>query len=276
MTISVQTNASAIIALQNLNKTSTELQGAQNIISTGLLINTAKDNASVWSIAQGQRADVGALSAVQSSLNRALSIADVAQTAGASISDLLNQIKQKVVAAQDPSLDANSREAYNTDFQSLLRQVADVVNNANFDGANILNGSLTSNISFLANADATSFITLSNQNLSLGGTIISISATASIMVLTAAQTALTNINSSIKAVNQALGELGAQATAIQNHSIFVSKLSDVLNQGIGNLVDADMAKESAQLQALQAQQQLGVQALSIANSAPQIVLALFK
>ena len=276
MTISVQTNASAIIALQNLNKTSTELQGAQNIISTGLLINTAKDNASVWSIAQGQRADVGALSAVQSSLNRALSIADVAQTAGASISDLLNQIKQKVVAAQDPSLDANSREAYNTDFQSLLRQVADVVNNANFDGANILNGSLTSNISFLANADATSFITLSNQNLSLGGSIISISATASIMVLTAAQTALTNINSSIKAVNQALGELGAQATAIQNHSIFVSKLSDVLNQGIGNLVDADMAKESAQLQALQAQQQLGVQALSIANSAPQIVLALFK
>ncbi len=276
MTISVQTNASAIIALQNLNKTSTELQGAQNIISTGLLINTAKDNASVWSIAQGQRADVGALSAVQSSLNRALSIADVAQTAGASISDLLNQIKQKVVAAQDPSLDPTSREAYNTDFQSLLRQVADVVNNANFDGANILNGSLTSNISFLANADATSFITLSNQNLSLGGSIISISATASIMVLTAAQTALTNINSSIKAVNQALGELGAQATAIQNHSIFVSKLSDVLNQGIGNLVDADMAKESAQLQALQAQQQLGVQALSIANSAPQIVLALFK
>ena len=276
MTISVQTNASAIVALQNLNKTSTELQGAQNIISTGLLINTAKDNASVWSIAQGQRADVGALTAVQSSLNRASSIADVAQTAGASISDLLNQIKQKVVAAQDPSLDSASREAYNTDFQSLLRQVADVVNNAAFDGANILNGSLTSNISFLANADATSFITLSNQNMSLGGSIISIGATASILVLTAAQTALTNINSSIKAVNQALGELGAQATAIQNHSIFVSKLADVLNQGIGNLVDADMAKESAQLQALQAQQQLGVQALSIANSAPQIVLSLFK
>ena len=276
MTISVQTNASAIIALQNLNKTSNDLQGAQNIISTGLLINTAKDNASVWSIAQGQRADVGALTAVQASLNRASSIADVAQTAGASISDLLNQIKQKVVAAQDPSLDTASREAYNTDFQSLLRQVADVVNNASFDGANILNGSLGGNISFLANADATSFITLSNQNMSLGGSIISISAAASIFTLTAAQSVLNEINSSIKTVNQALGELGAQATEIQNHSTFVAKLSDVLNQGIGNLVDADMAKESAQLQALQAQQQLGVQALSIANSAPQIVLSLFK
>ena len=276
MTISVQTNASAIIALQNLNRTSDELQGAQNIVSTGLLINTAKDNASVWSIAQGQRADVGALTAVQSSLNRASSIADVAQTAGASISDLLNQIKQKVVAAQDPSLDAASRDAYNTDFQSLLRQVSDVVNNASFDGANILNGSLSGNISFLANADATSFLTLTNQDMSLGSSIITISAGASIFTLTSAQSVLNEINDSIKKVNAALGDIGAQATEIQNHTTFVAKLSDVRNQGIGNLVDADMAKESAQLQALQAQQQLGVQALSIANSAPQIVLSLFK
>ena len=276
MTISVQTNASAIIALQNLNKTSDQLQGAQNIVSTGLLINTAKDNASVWSIAQGQRADVGALTAVQSSLNRASSIADVAQTAGASISDLLNQIKQKVVAAQDPSLDAASRDAYNTDFQSVLRQVSDVVNNASFDGANILDGSLAGNISFLANADATSFLTLTNQDMSLGGSIITISSAASIFTLTAANTVLNEINDSIKKVNAALGDIGAQATEIQNHTTFVAKLSDVLNQGIGNLVDADMAKESAQLQALQAQQQLGVEALSIANSAPQIVLSLFK
>ena len=274
MTISVQTNASAIIALQNLNKTATELQGAQNIVSTGLLINTAKDNASVWSIAQGQRANVGALTAVQASLNRASSIADVAQTAGASISDLLNQVKQKVVAAQDPSLDTASRAAYNTDFQSLLRQISDVVNNASFDGANILNGSLAGNISFLANADATSFITLSSQNMSLGSSIITIGSTSSILPLSA--TALAEVNASIINVNSALGDMGAQATEIQNHTTFVAKLSDVLNQGIGNLVDADMAKESAQLQALQAQQQLGVEALSIANSAPQIVLSLFK
>ncbi len=276
MTISVQTNASAIIALQNLNRTSNDLQSAQNVVSTGLLISTAKDNASVWSIAQGQRADVGALGTVQSSLNRAASIADVAQTAGASISDLLNQVKEKVVAAQDPSLDATSRAAYNTDFQSLLRQITDVVNNASFDGANILNGSLSGNISFLANADATSFITLSTQNMSLGGSIIKVGATASIFALTAAGTVLSQINTSISNVNAALGNIGAQATEIQNHSTFVSKLSDVLNQGIGNLVDADMAKESAQLQALQVQQQLGVQALSIANAAPQIVLSLFK
>jgi flagellin len=276
MTISVQTNASAIIALENLNKTAGDLQSAQGIVSTGLMINNAKDNASVWAIAQGQRADVNALTAVTSSLNRATSIADVAMTAGQSVSNLLNQIKQKVVAAQDPSLDPTSRAAINNNFVSLLTQITDVVNNAAFDGANILDGSLTSNISFLANADATSFITLSVQNMSLGGAIVSIASTQTISTLTAAQGVLAQVNASIAAVNSALGDIGSQSTQIQNHTTFVNQLSDVLNQGIGNLVDADMAKESATLQALQVQQQLGVQALSIANSAPQIVLSLFK
>ena len=276
MSISVQTNSAALIALENLNKTATNLQSAQNEISTGLAINSAKDNASIWAIAQAQRADVSALGAVQSSLNRASSIADVAQTAGQSISDLLNQIKQKVIAAQDPSLDANSRAAYNTDFQSLLSQITDVVNNASFDGANILNGSLTGNISFLANADASSFITLSVKDMSLGGSIITMASTDSIGTLTAAQNVLSEVNASIANVNSSLGDIGAQSTQIDSHNVFVGKLSDVLTQGIGNLVDADMAKESASLQALQVQQQLGVQALSIANQAPQIVLSLFK
>lgn len=276
MTISVHTNTSALIALQNLNKTNDDLQQAQNRISTGLAITGAKDNASVWAIAQGQRADVGALSAVQSSLNRASSIADVASTAGSSISDLLNQIKEKVVAAQDPSLDSTARAAVNTDFKSLVRQISDVVSNAEFDGANILDGSLTNGIQFLANAEATSTITLSSQNLSLGGSIISISATDSLGTLTAATNMLAAVNSSIAKTNAALGSLGAQSKQIDAHNTFVSKLSDTLESGIGNLVDADMAKESARLQSLQVQQQLGVQALSIANAAPQVVLSLFK
>ncbi len=276
MTISVQTNAAALTALQNLNKTASDLQNAQNRISTGLSIASAKDNASVWAIAQAQRADVNALSAVQSSLNRASSIADVAATAGQSISDLLNEIKAKVVAAQDPSLDPNSRSAINADFTSLLRQISDVVNNASFDGANILNGSLAGDISFLANSDASSFITLSVKDMSLGGVIITMASTDTIGTLTAAQTVMSEITSSIANVNSALGDLGAQSKQISAHNVFVSKLSDVLTQGISNLVDADMAKESARLQALQVQQQLGVQALSIANQAPQIVLSLFK
>ena len=276
MTISVQTNVSALIALQNLNKTNTDLQGAQNQISTGLAISNAKDNASVWAIAQGQRADVGALTAVKQSLDRASSISDVAMTAGQSISDLLNEIKAKVVAAQDPSLDTISRAAIDTDFRALLRQISDATANAQFDGANILDNSLPAGIQFLANADATNFITLSGQDFSLGGTIITMSATSTIQTVTNAAMVLTQISHSIANVNAALGDIGAQAKQIQAHNTFISKLSDVLEGGISNLVDADMAKESARLQALQVRQQLGVQALSIANTAPQVILQLFK
>jgi flagellin len=275
MSISVHTNNAAMVALQNLNATQTDLQQVQNRISTGLAIGDAKDNASIWAIAQGQRADIGALGAVKMSLDRATSIADVSMTAGQSISDLLIQLKEKVVAAQDPSLDQTSRNALDADYKSILRQVTEVTQNATFNGADLLDGS-TPDIRFIAYADANAFITLSQQNMSLGGGIITLGATSSITTITLAQQALTDLTASIANVNQALGNLGAQAKQITAHSSFISKLTDTLTAGVGNLVDADVAKESAHLQALQVQQQLGAQALSIANQAPQVILSLFK
>ncbi len=276
MAMSVNTNQAALVALQNLNKTNSNLGTVQNHISTGLAISTAKDNASVWAIAQGQRADIGALAAVKMSMDRAKSISDVAATAGASISDLLVQMKEKVVAAMDPSIDAASRSALDSDFKSILRQITQVTQNATFDGANLLDGSITPGIKFIANADATGFITLSTQNMSLGGSLITVAATASLGTITFATAILAQLATSITRVNGALGNLGSQSTQIENHASFVSKLTDQLNTGVGNLVDADLAKESARLQALQVQQQLGAQALSIANQAPQIILQLFK
>jgi flagellin len=275
MAMSVHTNEAALIALQNLNKTTSELGDVQNRISTGLAIGSAKDNAAVWAIAQGQRADIGSLGAVKMSLDRATSIADVASAAGATISDLLVQMKEKVVAAMDPSLDTASRTALDSDFKSILRQITQVAGNAVFDGANMLDGSVPQ-IKFLANADASSFITLSGQNLSLGGGIITVPSTASLSTITLATAVLAQVTTSISQTNQALGNLGSQAKALASDATFVSQLTDQLNAGVGNLVDADLAKESAQLQALQVQQQLGAQALSIANQAPQILLQLFK
>ena len=276
MTIGVHTNQAALIALQNLNKTNDSMEGVQGRISTGLKVQGAKDNASVWGIAQAQRADIGALSAVKMSLDRATSVSDVALTAGETVSDLLNVLKEKVVAAMDPSIDTASRNALDSDFKATLKQITQALTNASFDGANLLNGSLTSNIRFLANADANAYITLSVKNLSLGGSILTVAAGASIATATLATGILTQLNASIANVNQALGDIGAQAKQIEAHNTFISKLTDVLNSGIGNLVDADLAKESARLQALQVQQQLGAQALSIANQAPQIVLSLFQ
>ena len=276
MAISVHTNTAALVALQNLNSTNEKLTQAQGRISTGLKIANAKDNAAVWSIAQDQRAAIGALAAVKMSLDRATSVAQVTMSAGESVSDLLVQIKEKVVAAMDPSISASSRQALNSDYKSLLRQISQVVQSAEFNGSNILDGSLLTDIKFLANEAATNFITLSVKNMTLGNSIITVGMASSIGTVTIATTVLARIDASLANVNSALGDIGAQAKQIENHNTFVSKLTDVLTSGVGNLVDADVAKESAALQALQVQQQLGAQALSIANSAPQIILSLFR
>jgi flagellin len=275
MTNSVHTNVAAQIALQNLSTTNSRLADVQSRVSTGLKVQGAKDNAAIWAIAQTQRADVGALGAVKQSLDRATSIADVALSAGESISDLLNQLKEKVTAAKDTSLKTQSRQLLDADFKALMKAIKSAVDNAAFDGGNILNGSLTNGIKFLANADASAFVTLSSKNLSLGGGILELSLSDSLLTLTGATNALGKLDDSITQLNAALGEIGAQAKQIQAHNTFVSKLVDTLESGIGNLVDADLAKESARLQALQVQQQLGAQSLSIANQAPQIILSLF-
>ena len=179
MTISVHTNKAALTALQNLNKTNDELGSVQERVNTGLKIGNAKDNAAIWAIAQGQRADIGALGAVRISLERANSIAEVSLTAGESISDLLVQLKEKVVSAMDTSLDVNSRTALDSDFKAILRQITQVIQNSAFDGANLFSGA-GGNIQFLANAEATSRLTLSTRTLALGGSNITIPANASI------------------------------------------------------------------------------------------------
>ena len=276
MTLSVNTNNAALIALQNLNATNDEMTGVQSRISTGLKVASAKDNASVWSIAQNQRSDIGALDSVTNSLNRASSIAQVAMTAGTSISDLLSQIREKVVGATDPSQDPASRASLNSDYTSLLHQITQVIQGASFDSANVLDGSTGGNLRFLANSDGTGYVTLAAKDMTLGGSIITLGSTSTISTPTAASNILTQLDASLANVDAALGDLGAQSRQIDAHNTFISKLSDVLTTGVGNLVDADLAKESARLQALQVQQQLGAQALSIANSSPQVILSLFR
>ena len=276
MTISVHTNRSALTALQQLNKTNDRLADVQSRVNTGLKVQGAKDNASTWAVAQGQRADIGALAAVKTSLDRAQSITDVALAAGETVSDLLTEIKAKVTAAMDPSISATSRTAIENDFKALMRQISQTVQDAEFDGANILNNSITAGIQFLSNADANRYITLSPRNLTLGGGLITFTLGANLTTVAMATTVMARVNASIDLVNGALAAIGSQAKQITAHNKFVSKLQDTLETGVGNLVDADLAKESARLQALQVQQQLGVQALGIANSAPQVVLSLFR
>jgi flagellin len=276
MNASINTNQSAMIALQNLNTTSDELSAVQMRISTGRRVETAKDNASIWTLAQGQRGDIGALGAIRMGLDRATSIAEVALTAGTNISDLFIQLKEKVVAANDTTLDTVSRNLLNQDYRALVNQIARASKSAEFDGANLLDGTITGSLNFLADAKTSFNITLSAQNLSFGGTLVTLATTDSISTATLATVALTKVQASIVNVNKAMGALGAQLRQIQAHNTFLSKLSDAIETGVGNLVDADLAKESARLQALNVKQELGTQSLSIANRQPQQILNLFK
>ena len=272
---SVNTNVGAMIALQNLNATSSELMSTQNRISTGLKVASAKDDGAAFAIAQTQRATVSSLDAVKDSLSRGSSVVDVAMSAGSSVSDMLTQLKEKALAASDTSLDTTSRNALNADFTSIRDQITKTLSNATFNGINLVDGT-NSNITALANSDGTGKITVAGQNMSLGGSIVTLAATASFSTATSAANLLTTIDTSINNVSSSLASLGTSSKALDNHAAFVSKLQDSITAGIGNLVDADMAKESAKLQALQTKQQLGVQALSIANQSTGTVLSLFR
>lgn len=274
MTTSVHTNSAALVALQNLNRTNDRLTDVQNRVSTGLKVQGARDNAAIWAVAEGQRSDMKALEAVTNSLNRATSVADVSMAAGEQIVELIGQLRQHATAAADPSISAESRQAYDNDFQALLQSITSFANNAAFDGSNILNNSLTADLDFLANTDASETITLSRQDLSLSG--LGLGAAPDLTTAANAASALALVETALTTATSRMAALGAESKRIDQHLVFISKLADTLETGIGQLVDADLAKESARLQALQVQQQLGAQALSIANSAPQIVLSLFR
>ena len=275
MSLSVNSNPGALIALQNLNATENSLQTAQNEVATGLAIANPSDNGAIWAIAQNQKANALSLDSVTQSLQRAQSTIQVATSAGTSVSDLLNQLKSKALAASDTSLDTTSRSALNADFTSLLNQIDTVVNNASFNGANLIKSG-GKNIQALDNSNGTSFLTITAEDLSVGGVNITLAATASISTATLAQGAITTINTSIENVNNSLAKLGTSENALTTQLSFIGTLQDTLDTGVGNLVNANLAKESAQLQALQTKQQLGVQALSIANSSSSVLLSLFR
>jgi flagellin len=274
MSFSVNTNTGAMTALQYLQQTQGALNKTQSAINSGLKVASAKDDGAIYAIAQNQRGAVAGYSSVINSLNNGSSAIDVALSAGQSISDLLIQLKQKALSAADTSLDTASRQALNADFTALRDQITTIVKNAVFNGFNLVDGS-TTKVQALASADGTRHVTTQAQNMSLSGSIVTIKNTSTISTQVKASALISTIQTSLTNVNSALAKLSAGSAKFSIQATFTQKLSDTLTAGIGNLVDANMADESAQLQSLQVKQQLGIQALSIANQAPQTILSLF-
>jgi flagellin len=301
-TNSINTNTAAMIALQNLTATQTQLGVTQNRINTGLKIASAKDNGAIWAIAQTQKAQVVSLDAVTNSLNNGKSVLDTTLQAGSQMMDILNQMRQKALAASDKGVDDPSRAQYQSEYTKLAQSYANVVASASFNGVNLLDAS-TGSVAAIGSADGQIKITsahgsglnaaaifASDASLSMtAGTVTAPATTASVDqvaaaagagwsdgVGTAADNSRKMIDLAIKKVTQGMSAFGVDSKAVDNQIELVGKLQDSLNTGIGNLVDANLAQESASLQALQTKQQLGVQALSIANQSTGILLGLFR
>jgi len=271
---SVNTNIGAMVALQSLNAINGELAVVQNRINTGLKVPSAKDNPAVWAIAQNQRAESRALNAVIASLQRGQSATDVAMTAGESISDLLSEMKVLALSALDLDPADPSRQALNDNYVALRKRIDILANNADFDGVNLISAGSTSGVRALANTSATDTINVDHVDLSTSGALLSGIRADLLGPLSSTDT--DDLSNAMKAVNSAVGRLGSGAKRLDMHLKFIGKLQDTIDAGIGNLVDADLAKESAKLQSLLVRQQLALIGLRMANQAPSMLLQLFR
>ena len=268
--MSVNTNVGAMLALQNLNKSNKMLETTQLHITTGLKVNGPKDDAATYAIAQRMRGDIAGMGAVKTALSNGEATVNVAITAGKAVADMLTEMKAKVVQANQAGLDTASRTALNNDFTSLRDQLETIVQTAEFNGKNLITTGASA-LTVLSTVDGS---TISVSAQVMNATALGIEAD----ILTSASgaaTALTTIDAAINSVTASLASLGSSSKRIDVQSEFTVQLVYILKEGVGNLVDADLAEESAALQSLQIKQQLGVQALSIANSGPQSILALF-
>jgi flagellin len=273
--ISVNTNKGAMIALQTLTSTDRDMAVTQNRVSTGYKVANAKDNGAIWAIANKMKSDVGSYDRVIEANDKAQALVDTALAAGESIMELLNEMKGKALAGSQAGLSASAQSALNADFTQLRDQITSVIANASFDGANMV-GATPSNATSLGDAAGGNTISVAGVDLSLAGAVVTVAVAESVSSAANAATALTNVNASITNLGTQLSTWGAGSKRLGAHKAFVTKLQDALNAGIGSMVDADLSKESAKLQALQVKGQLGVQALSIANQSAQTALSLFK
>jgi flagellin len=288
---SLLTNTSAMTALMYLTQTQANLNQVQNEVSTGLAISNASDNVSYWSIATEMNSDVGALGAVDSALSESQSMVATMSAAMNSTISVMDAIKNDLVTASNPGADLSQIQTDITAQQNILLSIGQ---SATFNGQNFLE-TTGGNVNLVASYDQTngvSFLTINTSNTQLFETTVgategilgSAGAASGVSILnmnivgaapTQIANMLTDVDTALSSITTAAGILGSTTTNLTAQQNFVSNLSDSLTTGVGSLVDANMNEAATKLAALQVQQQLGVQALGIANSNTQLILKLF-
>jgi flagellin len=271
---SVNTNRQAVFALQSLNLTNSELGGVQKRVSTGYRVADARDDGGAFAVAQAVRSDVAGVTAVGEQLG---GVKGVLQTTFASlsvVSDTMKQVRATLTRLADGSINGDQRTQYNTQFDLLKTQISDFISDATYNGRTLLDTGTASggNITGIRNEGGGTF-TIDAVD---GGTL---KLTSSPATATAAQGMIASggeFDLVDAKISTALNKFGASMQYVENQITYNSKKVDAMNEGLGALVDADLAKESSKLQALQTRQQLGIQTLGIANQGPQVLLSLFR
>lgn len=271
---SILTNTSAMTALQTLKTIHKDMSSVQDQISTGKKINNAKDNAGIWAVSSIMEADVKGFKAISESISLGQSTVSVARNAAETVKDLLLEMKALIVTSQGENVD---RQKIQNDIDQLAEQINSVVQAAQFNGKNLLQTAST-DMEVVASLDRDGAGAVTTSNITVAAQDVEAIYTAVVAydVTTNAVAALDDVETQIQAAIDAAAALGSAEKRLDIQASFVGKLIDSMTTGIGALVDADMEAASARLQSLSVQQQLGLQALAIANSNPQNILALFR
>jgi len=282
MTFSVHSMASVNSALQHMSMLKSETAAVQDRIATGLKVGSASDNGTVWARAQVMRADNDSRRSALNSVDLGTGVVETALAASEGISDLMVEMHGKLVAATDTTLDEQSWRSLMTDFIELGNQATRLAENASFNDTNLLeNGG--QDLSVLIGKDPSSTLTIAAEDLTDGGGIFDAGLAAdlpqsdnAIVVTQPTSADVIAFESSMSDVNSAVSRLGVGLKSLAIQKELLVKQMDVTSAGIGNLVDADLGRESAKLQALQVREQLGTQALEIANRSPRVILSFFQ
>ena len=272
-------NASGVLgALKQLQTANRDLTSANTRVSSGMRVARARDDATSYNSAALMRGQGASLSVVTLSLSRAESISDTAIAASEQVMKQLGAMKATATQAMTGGLTDDQRAAFQKQYQDQMSSLQSFVRGAAFDQTNILDGSQQPNgVSFIADADATQTLTLAGRNFMPGGGVITV--TPSTSALNTTQSAADTqklLDESITNISDQLASMTAERKRIEAQKGFVGKLADALAAGVGRMVDTDVSAESALIQALQVKQELSASAVSIANSAPQALLQLFR
>ena len=279
---SVNTNIGAMVALQTLNRTNEALAVSQKRVSTGFRVADAKDDGAVFAIAQAIRGDVAALTSVNEQLGGTKGLLETTMSSLRNISDTMNKMKEVLVKLADGNVTGDTRTQYQKQFSELRANIKAFIDDAGYNGKSLLKGTAfpaqyVAQLKVIRNQLGTQYqISGTNASVNIINSLGYTDGNLSVAGAAGALAATSKFSNTFNRVGTLLNTFGSNFRYVENQIRFNKDKIDAIEAGLGALIDADLAKESARLQALQIRQQLGTQALGIANQSPQILLSLFR